>query len=898
MIKRLLLLLLLCPLLSNSILVAQDATPINPQFTPSLTISSVMTSDQVIPEVDNNISAIAGLFVNADRDEIVVNVYANNESGNLTQVLIKQGSPNENGSVVLNLTEEIDGKKINTTITSVTKALVTKLILGELYIEIKTDNFNGTAARGRLMLETDRSYVGYMDAAQILDNGSDSPARGVVSSHYTPQTQKLEVNFFASDLSSPITAAYLHYGDATTSATSVAVDLTQFVTDSRIFAELDASIIRDELLASNMHLVIYTEDFPEGEIRGQLNYTQNLVHDGWLSGEQVAAQSSDAGILGFAVLMLNPDFKSCTYWIFTEGLDETITLARLHNAVPGEISPTIFNLNPGISGKAVIGVLTGADMATFGGRLLEGLVYVRLMTADYPEGKVRGQMYRVARDGHLTSFCSNQVGGDIDSQADGGGIISINRKLNNSHLIFTSHDLSSPIQSVTLNEGDFGENGNQILDLTALASSSIVDWYWDEDYATSFDATIATNIKTSNAYFQYSTADYPEGEIRGQVLSQLNCDNNFNESADLELDLSISRAHYAQYDTMAFCFTVSNNGFLAADDIVVDIPLPNGFVYCYANMSQGEYNLFYSQWEVGTLAPGESASLCMVNLAMSSGNNINYFAQIANSSAFDHDSTPGNDQDQTNNEDDEVFTTIIAIENGGSGTGDFDIDLELDLTVDNMQPGPYENVNYTVTITNTGSEFANHIVTNVTIPPGLAYTSHSFSEGVVTLYNGRWFLETLAPGASATLDLELFTLWPSSTIPYFVQIHSVTEPDNDSTPGNVYNFIVSEDDEARVNISTTAHTFGFAPAEELAKLNSGEIFPNPTYEKVNVVLQSGIDIDGEVIIYNAAGQVVIKEFNTFNQGFNQFNYDVSELPVGTYFIKVKELNFDSRFIKM
>ncbi len=900
MIKKLLLLVLLCHLGSKSFLVAQDAIPINPQFTSSLVISSVLSGDQVVPEVNNSISAVAGFFVNEKRDELVVNIFTNNDSGNLTQVQIKKGTPTQNGSVVMDLTDEIDGKKISTTLTNVNKQTISNLILGNYYIEIKTDNFSGVAARGSLRLESAKSYIGLVNGSDILNQPSDSPARGAISAHYTAYLQTCEVNFFASDLSSPITAAHLLIGDEDTENGEIAFDLTDYVIGNRIFAEIDGSSFFASLARNNIHIKIYTEDYPEGEMRGQLKFTNHLVHDGWLSGSQMLPEPTNAGITGFSILVLNAGFNSCDYWIFTDGLGEDITRVSLHNASQGETSTVAYNFTNQAQGKVVIGKLVDPGLHYFSGLLLRGDIYAQIGTESYPEGKIRGQLYRVARDGHLYNFCSNQISDDIESEADGGGIIAISRKLNYSHLLFTSNNIESEVQSVTMNKGGFGEEGELVVSLTNIAQASVVNWYWDDKHSTPFDQSIANEIKTSNVFFEYATQNYPNGELRGQVLSQLNCTNRYNESADLELELEVSRVHYSQYDSLAFSFNVTNNGFATTNDVRIYAPLPNGFVYCYDIADKGEYSLFYSTWDVGSLAPGESANLKVVNLAMSSGNNINYFSQVVNSSAYDHDSTPGNDQNQTSNEDDEVATTIIALENGGSGNGDFDIDLEMDLAVDKMEVGPYQNVNYTVTVTNNGTDFANHVVSNITIPPGLAYTSHTSSKGTVQLYKGQWYIPMLAPGESATLDLELFTLWPSSSIRYFVQVHSVDEPDKDSTPGNVYDFIVSEDDEARIDITTTAHTQQSAApmVDELYKLNKGEVYPNPTYDQINLMVQSGTEVEGTVIIYNVAGQIIHSEQNVFNQGFNEFNYDVSNFPVGTYFIQVPALEITSRFIKM
>ena len=542
-------------------------------------------------------------------------------------------------------------------------------------------------------------------------------------------------------------------------------------------------------------------------------------------------------------MCIRDSFQTVDYWVYTDDLEEDISLATVHVASLGDASPIFNNLSLTTEDKILTGTLSNPNIpAFFAGRLIAGNAQVNIATEDFPEGKIRGQLYRVARDGRLFTFCNNQFATDVNTDADGGGIIAIDRKISHSHLLLANHNLSSNLESLTVNSGQIGETGTELLDLTEQVNDGFVNWFWHESTTTvPFNEAVADDIKASNAFLRLDTEDNPEGELRGQVLSQLNCVNRFNESADLELELALSRAHYAQFDSLGLCFTIANRGAVTAENVIVDVPVPNGFVYCFDVAEQGEYDLFHQQWNVGTLEPGESVKLNMLTLAMSSGNNINYFTEVSNSSAFDHDSTPNN-QNFNDLEDDEVGTTILAVENGGSGTGDFDVDLEVNLTADQMSVGQYKNVNYTITVSNTGSDFASNVLMNVKIPPGLAYVSDSFSMGNLTLHNGRWFISELAPGQTATLNLELFTLWPSSTIPYFVQVHSVDQPDNDSTPGNVFNFIVSEDDEARVDITTTAQ--GAAPTNtpvSFASLVKDEIYPNPAFDQIKFVVQSGID---------------------------------------------------------
>ncbi len=899
MLTRLLFLLFISPILLIGKLNAQNPIPVEPNFTNKLLISSVMTADQVIPTTENDIMAVVGLTVDQNREEIEVNLYTNNASVSLVQVFIRQGNPDNVGPLVLNLTDYIDGNKVNTTITNASESLITDLILGKCYIEIKTYNFSGVAARGHLRLETDDSYLGLVNANNILDAGSDSPAQGIISTHHTPELQNLEVNFFASDLSSPITSAFLHIGDESTSSVSNAMDLTSFVTGNRIYANLNPGEFLSHLKNDNIYLKIYTENYPEGEIRGQLRYSENLIHDAWLSGDQMVPTATGADISGFSVFSLQPDFQNVDYWIFTDHLNDEIVTATLHNGVLGVTSAVIFNFTQQVDGNVIIGneENMAGELNHFYGLLLSGEVYVNIATTNSPAGLIRGQVYRVARQPHHYKFCTNTT-----TEADGGGYIAYNRRLNYSHVFLSSYNMDSDLVGASLNEGNINSPGPAIMDFIGAENNYTVDYFWNSNSTPQpFEPTIANAISDESTYFQFATEDYPEGEIVGQNIEELECPMDpgptDEDSADLELNLDISRVHYVQYDSLVMCFTVTNTGTLPTDEVVVDIPLPNGFVYCYDFMTMGEYDLYNQTWNIGTLAPGETAKLSLGVLAMVGGINVDYFAQIEFSSEYDQDSTPGNDVDSTNDEDDEVATTFIALENGGAGTGNFDVDLELNMTTQQSVVALYENADFAMTVVNNGSDDANHIVIDVTIPDGLAYTSHNVSKGDVTFYNGQWYISTLAAGESATLELELFTLIPSATISYFAQIHAVNEPDVDSTPGNVYDFVASEDDEARVEIMTMS---GMPVENELAfvsNVTNETVFPNPAINTINLNFESDLQVESQVVIYSATGQIIMNTSKSILVGFNECSYDVSTLPVGTYFIDIPEVGFKSRFVK-
>ncbi len=142
-------------------------------------------------------------------------------------------------------------------------------------------------------------------------------------------------------------------------------------------------------------------------------------------------------------------------------------------------------------------------------------------------------------------------------------------------------------------------------------------------------------------------------------------------------------------------------------------------------------------------------------------------------------------------------------------------DLELGLTASSSVLTIWQNVTFTVELTNTGTEAASGVEVSVPIPAGsLAYTSSSASTGSYNLFYKTWSVGVLQPGETATLSVVLFVLQNSTPLPYFVEVVSATSSDLDSSPGNGTG-TPNEDDEALVTLQ---------PPGSQAGLTSEEVF--------------------------------------------------------------------------
>ncbi|MEM8907116.1 MAG: T9SS type A sorting domain-containing protein, partial [Bacteroidota bacterium] len=363
------------------------------------------------------------------------------------------------------------------------------------------------------------------------------------------------------------------------------------------------------------------------------------------------------------------------------------------------------------------------------------------------------------------------------------------------------------------------------------------------------------------------------------------------EGADLNLSISVDNALYSQYENVLYTVTITNDGPETATNITVAAGLPAGLVYTSHNTSAGDYNLFFETWTIPSLAPGASATLDLNLFTLVGGLEISNFVQVMTSDQDDPDSTPGNDTDQTPNEDDEAAVVISPFENGGVGGLPGTIDLELTIEADGETYEQFQNVVYTITLTNNGPDNASGIFVSAGLPEGMVYTSHNTSDGDYNLFFETWTVENLASGASATLELELFTLVNDVTITNFVQVFAADQNDSDSTPGNDTDQTPDEDDEAAVSINPSVGSIALSAVSETSttersNLSSAKLYPVPATAVITLELTSEHSTPATVNIVDLNGRLISSRLVELTKGFNQETFDITQLAQGMYLMTI------------
>jgi len=499
------------------------ALPVDPLFGADLLLASRLSGANSVPAITTDAVGVTSLQINDSRDEIMVNVSVNGLSGPITGIHIHEGAAGTNGGVVFNLTDFIEGNRISTTLTGFTTDQLAKMIRGEYYLNVHTAANPDGEIRGQIALETDPTYRADLNGMQAVPM-TPSPAIGLATFNYTNVLNQLEVNVLVRGLSGPIMAAHLHNAAAGASG-GVVADLGPFINGNQIVGNVDPTTFLDALKAGEIYINVHTADYPDGEIRGQLVLDNSLTFDTWLGGAQEVPFANNSS-LGFAAISISPSFDQISYRMIGNGLSGAITGAHLHAAALGEAGDVVLNLTDDINGNEIVGMANGAAVtADLINMLLSGNVYFNVHTAGFPGGEMRGQLYRLARDGYGYDICTAQETGTVDAiNASGGGMASIDRKLDNAHVMMVASGLTGDLVGAHIHKEAAGNDGNVIYDLTPMFNNGGMFAYWGaQDMNTPFTTEIARTIQTDSAYVNIHTAMHPGGEIRGQIVKTLTC---------------------------------------------------------------------------------------------------------------------------------------------------------------------------------------------------------------------------------------------------------------------------------------------------------------------------------------------------------------------------------------
>ncbi|MCI0440162.1 MAG: hypothetical protein L0177_13690 [Chloroflexi bacterium] len=206
--------------------------------------------------------------------------------------------------------------------------------------------------------------------------------------------------------------------------------------------------------------------------------------------------------------------------------------------------------------------------------------------------------------------------------------------------------------------------------------------------------------------------------------------------ADLQVDKSADQDTVVagQDGPLTYTVVVTNNGPSNATGVAVSDVLPDGVSFVSSEHTQGSFDEASSEWQVGELPAGESATLTVVVTVDSSAQ-----GNLTNTAAVSGDEFDPNQDDN-------------------SSTAEVDITTEADVSVTKLgatEAVAGNTIEYTITVANAGPSDAQNVVVTDTFPTLVMASPATPTSGTFDETTGVWSVGALPSGASEQLVIEV-----------------------------------------------------------------------------------------------------------------------------------------------
>jgi hypothetical protein len=290
------------------------------------------------------------------------------------------------------------------------------------------------------------------------------------------------------------------------------------------------------LEAGEVYVNIHTLNFPDGEIRGQIDAPIALA--AFLDGAQeVPAVESLAS--GSAALTLSADRQTLRYVVDLQGLASSdILQAHLHVAPRGFNGPVVLFLARQNPTLPLRGELTAADLipnpdagitdfASFVEALLAGDVYVNVHTEDHPSGEIRGQV--AGPESFPALLDGAQEVDPVATEASGRAQVRLDAERSELRFALTVSGIEpADIEQAHIHVAPRGFNGPVIFTLAGgpfaglrMGTLTAADLMPNAPAGIETFADFIEALRAGDAYVNVHTVAHPSGEVRGQLQAPI-----------------------------------------------------------------------------------------------------------------------------------------------------------------------------------------------------------------------------------------------------------------------------------------------------------------------------------------------------------------------------------------
>jgi len=227
----------------------------------------------------------------------------------------------------------------------------------------------------------------------------------------------------------------------------------------------------------------------------------------------------------------------------THNVDD-VTYARIHRGGKGETGRAVFTINGAASPIRAEWRPTRRQVAD----LYAGNLYLVIRSGSFPKGEIRGQIVEGMSAYHFI-LDGEQVVPSTPVQSQGFCVGRVDAA--ETQLAFScTHDVASPT-AARVHAGMPGQNGPEVFDLGAPGDP--IEAVWD------LPAEQLATLRDLGLYVNVSSAAYPDGEIRGQVVHHGKCSSRETSRAKCNNGrLKTKVFKYSWFDPLDFCYDMAN----------------------------------------------------------------------------------------------------------------------------------------------------------------------------------------------------------------------------------------------------------------------------------------------------------------------------------------------------
>ncbi len=536
---------------------------------------------------------------------------------NVAAAHIHSGMSGRNGSVLFPLVFEVSddsrgGRFLADSNTFVVTGDDLSALLGRaLYINIHTADNPGGELRGQILPESQYFFnallVGSQQMPPIKTRASGSAVVEILGNQLT-----LSGSF--QNLSSPLlvsfdNGAHIHFAPVGSrgphyfnmlATPDDDIDSGRFRAVDNVFEMTDTQ--RDSLRARLGYVSVHSEDHMPGEIRGQLLHESTMYFYTPLSGaEQTPSVNTEA--TGAVALEYNGtsavvagSFNNLSSGVATNIMGG----GHIHMGLAGSAGPILIPLSLNVHDSLTSAEIPVMDniypvSAGFIDTVRQRMTYVNIHSLNFGGGELRGNLRAIAQNYFAANLRGRNASTPAASSGQGlvlleqaGGQVTISGSFNN-----LAGDFATDIAGgAHIHLGAVGMNGGILQGLKSLVAGDLKSAQFPADSNTVAvpDSTLDL-LFDGDTYVNIHSTGVPSGEIRGQLLHEINLAPTSPEFIGPEYGDTIVTT---SSDTMAFLASWSESTDPNGDEVVYlwQLSMQPGFDTALVSVSTGSETSF------------------------------------------------------------------------------------------------------------------------------------------------------------------------------------------------------------------------------------------------------------------------------------------------------------------